>query len=103
MVRNTLLENNFYVGKIIDEKTGKFIGTIACKEKSLIKYPLNNYELGLCATKAGIPYHDPGLSWSREMILEKREYDFKNSDLLTSTQYIKRRSLRSDDNDEYEE
>ena len=103
MVRNTLLENNFYVGKIIDEKTGKFIGTIACKEKTLIKYPLDNYELGLCATKAGIPYHDPGLSWSREMIRDKREFDFKNSDLLTSTQYIKRRTMKSEDEDESEE
>ena len=103
MVRNTLLENNFYVGKIIDEKTGKFIGTIACKEKTLIKYPLDNYELGLCATKAGIPYHDPGLSWSREMIRDKREFDFKNSDLLTSTQYIKRRTMKCEDEDESEE
>ena len=33
LVRNTFLENKFYVGKIFNEKTGKFIGTIAAKEK----------------------------------------------------------------------
>ena len=63
-IRNTLLENKFYVGKIYNDKTDKFIGTIASKNKSKILYPLNNYEIGLCNTKAGIPYHDPNMSFS---------------------------------------
>jgi hypothetical protein len=95
LVRNTLLENNFYVGKIYNEKTGKFIGTVAAKEKSLIKYPLSNYEIGLCSTKAGIPYHDPNLNWDREIILKRREYEFKNSDLLSSSAYQKSRNIRN--------
>ena len=94
LVRNTLLENNFYVGKIFDKKTNKFIGTIAAKEKSLIKYPLSNYELGLCATKAGIPYHDETLSATRENILKRREIEFRNSELMTSSKYMKVRRER---------
>ena len=40
-VRNTLLENKFYVGKIYDKKTNRVIGTIASKDKTKIKHPLN--------------------------------------------------------------
>ena len=95
-VRNTLLENKFYVGKIFNEKTGKFNGTIASKDKSKIKYPLSSYELGLCNTKAGIPYHDPNLSFSSEEIMELREYEFVRSNLMSSSKYMKIRSLRGD-------
>ncbi|MCQ2743689.1 MAG: MnmC family methyltransferase [bacterium] len=91
LIRNTLLENKFYLGKIIDAKTGKSIGTIAAKDKSLIKEPLSNYEIGLCNTRAGIPYHDKNLSQSRDDILAYREYDFKYSNKLTSTQYMRSR------------
>ena len=94
-VRNTLLENKFYVGKIFNKRTGTFIGTIASKDKSKIDYPLNNYEIGLCNTKAGIPYHDPNLSFSNKEILELREYEFLHSNLISSSKYMKLRSLRS--------
>lgn len=95
-VRNTLLENNFYVGKIYNEKSKKFIGTIASKNKNKIKYPLNNYELGLCLTKAGIPYHDPNLSFDSKDILELREYEYRHSTLMSSSKYIK---LRGSENE----
>ena len=95
-VRNTLLENNFYVGKIYNKKNNKFIGTIASKDKNKIKYPLNNYELGLCATKAGIPYHDPNLAFSSKEILELREYEYKHSNLMSSSKYIKIRGSKDD-------
>ena len=95
-IRNTLLENNFYVGKIYNEKNGKFNGTIASKDKAKIMYPLNNYELGLCATKAGIPYHDPNLSFSDKDIMELREYEFKHSNLMSSSKYMKIRSIRGE-------
>jgi len=94
LVRNTFLENKFYVGKIFNEKTGKFIGTIATKDKSLIEYPLTNYEIGLCNTKAGIPYHDPNLSLPKEIILKNREAEFKSSKLMTSSQYARLRSYK---------
>jgi len=102
LVRNTFLENNFYLGKIVDEKTGKCIGTIAAKDKAMIKVPLSNYEIGLCNTKAGIPYHDPALCADRDYILSHREYDFKTSDLLTSTQYMRSRLSKRGENDEDE-
>lgn len=95
-VRNTLLENNFYVGKIYNEKSKKFIGTIASKNKNKIKYPLNNYELCLCLTKAGIPYHDPNLSFDSKDILELREYEYRHSTLMSSSKYIK---LRGSENE----
>jgi len=93
-IRNTLLENNFYVGKIYNKNADKFVGTIASKNKLKIKYPLNNYEIGLCNTTAGIPYHDPNLSYTNKEILELREYDFKHSKLMSSSKYMKIRSLR---------
>ncbi len=95
-VRNTLLENNFFVGKIHNEKNKKFIGTIASKDKSRIKYPLNNYELGLCLTKAGIPYHDPNLSFDSKDILELREYEYRHSTLMSSSKYIKLRGRENE-------
>ena len=100
LVRNTFLENNFYVGKIYNEKTGKYIGTVAAKEKSLIEHPLTNYELGLCNTRAGIPYRDPTLSADKYEILKRREHAFKTSDLLTSSQYMRTRMSKKEDEDE---
>ena len=91
-VRNTFLENNLYVGKIFNEKSGKYVGTIASKDKSKITYPLDNFEMGLCNTKAGIPYHDPNLNLTKNEILELREYEFKNSNLMSSSKYIKERN-----------
>lgn len=96
LVRNTLLINNFYVGKIKD-KNGKTIGTIASKEKSLIDYPLSNDEIGLCNTKAGIPYHDINLNKTKEYILKQREIEFKSSDLISSSQFYKIRKDKSND------
>lgn len=95
-IRNTLLENNFYVGKIYQNKTNKVIGTIASKDKKLIVHPLNNYEIGLCNTKAGIPYHDPNLSFGNKDILELREYEFRHSSLMSSSKYMKIRSMKDD-------
>ena len=98
LVRNTFLENNFYIGKIYCERTNKFIGTVAAKEKNLIKYPLTNYEIGLCGTRAGIPYRDPLLNYTKEQILRHRENEFKTSDLLTSSQYMRIRASKKEGN-----
>lgn len=98
-IRNTFLENNLYVGKIFNEKTGKYNGTIASKDKSKIKYPLNNYEIGLCNTKAGIPYHDPNLAFENKDIMDLREYEFRHSELMSSSKYMKLRSIRSDEDE----
>ncbi len=100
LVRNTLLENNFYVGKIFNEKTGKYIGTVAAKDKAMIDYPLSNYEVGLCNTRAGIPYRDPSLSLDKYEILKRREYEFKTSDLMTSSQYMRSRMSKNEEEDD---
>lgn len=93
LVRNTLLENKFYVGNIYNKKTNKVIGTIASKDKTKIEYPLTPFEIGLCNTKAGIPYHDPNLVFDKKDIIELREYEFKHSDLMSSSKYMKIRSM----------
>lgn len=92
-VRNTLIENGFYVGKIYHKTTGKVIGTIASKDKSKIRNPLTPYEIGLCNTKAGIPYHDPNLSFTSKEIMELREYEFRHSELMSSSKYMKLRGM----------
>ena len=96
LVRNTLLENKFYVGNIYNKKTNKVIGTIASKDKTKIEYPLTPFEIGLCKTKAGIPYHDPNLSFDKKDIFDLREYEYRHSDLMNSSKYIKIRSLNND-------
>ena len=65
------------------------------KEKNLIKHPLSNYELGLCSTRAGIPYRDYSLNDTKEVILKRREQEFKSSDLMTSSQYMRYRSSKN--------
>lgn len=92
-IRNTFIENNLYVGKIYNKKENKFVGTIASNDKSKIEYPLNNYEIGLCNTKAGIPYHDPNLVFSNKEILELREFEFRHSNLMSSSKYMKLHNL----------
>ena len=96
LVRNTLLENKFYVGNICHKKTNKVVGTIASKDKSRIEHPLTPYEIGLCNTKAGIPYHDPNLSFDKKDIIELREYEFRHSNLMSSSKYMKIRSLKNE-------
>ena len=89
LVRNTFLLNNFYVGRIYNEQTQKFEGTIASKNKSKIKYPLTETEIGLCKTTAGIPYNDPDFKYSKNQILKSRQIKTENCNLISSTKYLK--------------
>lgn len=89
-IRNAFLENNFYVGKIFNEHENKFTGTIATKNKELIKYPLDEFDLGLVRSKAGITYKDKNLNSNREEILERRKTEIDESDLISTTQFIKK-------------
>lgn len=89
-IRNAFLENNFYVGKIYNKFENRFTGTIATKNINLLDYPLDDYELGLLKTKAGICYHDnEDLSLSNEEILENRKNEVENSTLISTTQFKK--------------
>lgn len=89
-VRNAMLNAGFFVGKIFNEQSNKFTGTIAVKNKSLIKYELSEYDLGLINSKAGIFYHDEKLNGLNEAIIEAREKEVEKSDKISSSAFIKR-------------
>ena len=50
-------------------------------------------------TKAGIPYHDPNLAFEAKDIMDFREYEFRHSELMSSSKYMKMRSMRSEDDE----
>lgn len=79
-VRHALLDNNFYVGK------NQHIGTIASKNPNMIKCPLDDFDLKLINSKAGIPFR--GFSSG---IIERRCEEVKNSTLPTASQVFKER------------
>lgn len=89
LVRNAFKHAGFYVGKIFSESANKFTGTIAVKNKALIKYELSEYDLGLMKTKAGIFYHDKDLSLDNEAIITLHEKEVEKSNLISSSKYIK--------------
>lgn len=89
LVRNAFINAGFYVGKIYSESAGKFTGTIAVKNKSLIKYELSEYDLGLMKTKAGIFYRDENLNLDNEAIIATHKIEVENSNLMSSSKYIK--------------
>ena len=88
-VRNAFINAGFFVGKIFSESLNKFTGSIAVKNKSLIKYELSEYDLGLLKTKAGIFYRDENLNLANESILLRHQKDVENSNLISSSKYIK--------------
>lgn len=89
LVRNAFLNAGFYVGKIYSESAQKFTGTIAVKNKVLIKHELSEYDLGLMKTKAGIFYHDENLTLDNEAIIASHKIEVENSTLMSSSKYIK--------------
>ncbi len=89
LVRNAFLNAGFYVGKIYSDSAKKFTGTIAVKNKSLIKHELSEYDLGLMKTKAGIFYRDKSLTLDNEAIIEAHKIEVENSPLISSSKFIK--------------
>ncbi len=89
-VRNAFLQNNFLVGKIYNEREKKFSGTIATKNNKFLQYPLDDFDIGLINTKAGIVYKDIDLNLSNEKIINDRLESVKNSKLIPSTKYFKK-------------
>ena len=88
-VRNAMINAGFFVGKIYNEKINKFTGTIAVKKKSLIKYELSEYDLGLINSRAGIFYRDENLDLVNEAIIKAHENEVKTSDKISSSKFIK--------------
>ncbi len=81
-VRNGMIEAGFFVGKT--EK-----GTIALKDRCLLKTPLDEKSLGLLGTRAGIPFYDENLNSTKEEILALREKMVAESNLQSSSGYLK--------------
>ncbi len=88
-IRNAMQTAGFEIGNIYNEQLGKFSGTIATKDKSLIKYPLTEFDLGLLKTKAGIFYRDENLTALNEAILDRKNSEVKNSDKMSTSHYNK--------------
>lgn len=88
-VRNAFINAGFYVGKTFNSSLKKFTGTVAVKNKSLIKHDLSEYDLGLIKTRAGIFYHDQNLTGLNEEIIASHQREVENSNLISSSKYIK--------------
>jgi hypothetical protein len=82
-----MIKAGFFIGNIYNKRENKFMGTVAVKNKSLIKYPLSEYDLGLLKTTAGIFYRDKDLTGQNEAIIEARNFEVKNSNRLSSSKY----------------
>lgn len=94
-VRGAMVEAGFFIGNIYNEREKKFTGTIATKNKSLIKYPLSEFDLGLLKTKAGIFYRDENLTALNEAILARRNEDVKNSTRMSTSKYRKQSMMNT--------
>ncbi len=88
-VRSAMLSAGFYIGYIYNKRLNKYVGTIASKNKNLIKYPLSEYDLGLLNTKAGIFYRDKNLNGLNEAIIALREKEVENSSKMSTSEYKK--------------
>lgn len=84
-VLNALYKANLTIGKIIKEE--KIIATIASFNSDLIENKYDNIELGELNTKSAITYKDKNLNLSHEEIVENRQNEVKNSNLITLSQY----------------
>ncbi len=94
-VRGAMIEAGFFIGNIYNEREKKFTGTIATKNKSLIKYPLSEFDLGLVKTKAGIFYRDENLTDLNEAISARRNEEVKNSTRLSTSKYRKQAKMNT--------
>lgn len=98
-VRNAFLHAGFVVKKIFSKSQNKFTGTVAIKPSSTNEYSvphdsdmiweLSEYDLGLMKTRAGIFYHDKNLTLDNEAIIEQHKKEVENSELMSSSKFIK--------------
>lgn len=86
-VRNALLTLGFNVGKIISD--GKQFGTVASMNSANVKYPLSDYDIGICNTKTGTVYRDENLSSTSEEILLRHRLDTEKCDKISASKFKK--------------
>jgi len=88
-VRNAFINAGFNVGKIYDKSIKKFVGTIATKNIDLIEHSLDEHDMGLVNSKAGICYRDTNLDLDNAEIIANRTAEAENSMLISSSQFLK--------------
>lgn len=88
-IRNALILNGFHVGKVYDETLKKVIGTVAAKNPDLILHKLDERDLNLINSKAGICYRDINLETENQTIIQNREAEVIESELTSSSQVLK--------------
>lgn len=88
-VRHALHDIGFNVGKIYDNQ-GKQCGTIASKSPDLILDKLNDYDLGLMLTNAGVYFRDETLNNTSFNIIEEWKARKISLNLPSSSSYIKK-------------
>lgn len=88
-IRNALLLNGFQVGKVYDDTMKKVIGTVATKNPDLIMHKLDERDLNLINSKAGICYRDIDLETENQAIIQNRETEVTESELISSSQVLK--------------
>lgn len=87
-VRAGLIEAGFYLGKTLPVGR-KNCCTIAYKNKNLINIPLEDHELGILSTNAGVPYYDQNLDANTESILKNRKELQNIAGRQSSSSYFK--------------
>ncbi len=85
--RFALINTGLKIGKFYKEKINT---TLASYNDFLIKYKLDDFEIGLLKTRAGIPYEDKSLDKTSDEILNLRNEAIKKSDLESTSSYYKR-------------
>ena len=88
-IRNAMINAGLKIGYIYNKDKNFPIGTVAVKNSNLIKYHLSEYDLGLLKTRAGIFYRDENLTGLNEAIIERRNLEINNSNLMSSSKYNK--------------
>ncbi len=101
-VRNCFLNAGFIVKKIFSKNQNKFTGTVAIKPHTDVSqnnretnynteliHDLSDYDLGLMKSRAGIFYRDKDLSLDNEAIINNHKIEVENSNLISSTKFIK--------------
>lgn len=87
-VRHAMIDAGFSVGKIFD-KNNRASGTIASKNSLLIENKLDEYDLGLIKTSAGVYYKDKELCLSADEIIKEHDERKRTLNLQSSSSYIK--------------
>ena len=84
----------FSVGKLFD-KNKRHCGTIASVNDNMIKNKLNEYDIGLMHTKAGIYYRDNALISTADEIIAQYKKEKLDSSLQSTSQFIKKYKMEN--------